>query len=108
MRRQVKPRIAAFISALQPSPVLDQQPQHGIAMRVRHPLGGPDLAGQAASSNSLRRTWPPRCMHDTWHCMIEVEADQLKDAIEHMHGGSAQLAQSVPVHEMFEGGTVWE
>jgi hypothetical protein len=25
-----------------------------------------------------------------------------------MHGGSAQLAQSVPVRETFEGKTVWE
>jgi hypothetical protein len=29
-------------------------------------------------------------------------------AVEHMHGGSAQLAQSVPVREIFEGKTVWE
>src|SRR5712671_6830595 len=40
--------------------------------------------------------------------MAEVEADQLKQAVEQMHGGSAQLAQSVPVREIFEGKTVWE
>jgi hypothetical protein len=34
--------------------------------------------------------------------------DQLKGALERMHGGSAQLAQSVPVREVFEGNTVWE
>ena len=40
--------------------------------------------------------------------MAEVEADQLKQAVERMHGGSAQLAQSVPVRETFEGKPVWE
>ena len=40
--------------------------------------------------------------------MPEVEADQLKEAIERMHGGTATLAQSVPVRETFEGKTVWE
>jgi hypothetical protein len=33
---------------------------------------------------------------------------QLKDAVERMHGGTATLAQSVPVREAFEGKTVWE
>ena len=33
---------------------------------------------------------------------------QLKEAVENMHGGSATLAQSVPVGETFEGKTVWE
>jgi hypothetical protein len=40
--------------------------------------------------------------------MIEVEADQLKRTIEALHGGTATLAQSVPVHETFKGLTVWE
>ena len=40
--------------------------------------------------------------------MPEVEADQLKQAVENMHGGTATLAQSVPVRETFEGATVWE
>ena len=40
--------------------------------------------------------------------MAEVEVDQLKQAVEHMHGGSATLAQSVPVRETFDGKTVWE
>jgi hypothetical protein len=40
--------------------------------------------------------------------MIEVETDQLREAVEHMHGGTATLAQSVPVRETFEGKTVWE
>jgi hypothetical protein len=35
-------------------------------------------------------------------------ADQLRKAVERMHGGSAQLAQSVPVRETFEGKPVWE
>ena len=33
---------------------------------------------------------------------------ELKAAIENMHGGTATLAQSVPVTETFEGKTVWE
>lgn len=38
----------------------------------------------------------------------ETEADQLKSAIENMHGGIVRLVQSVPVRETFEGKTVWE
>src|SRR5438874_11082536 len=40
--------------------------------------------------------------------MAEVEAAQLKEAVENMHGGTATLAQSVPVRETFEGKPVWE
>jgi hypothetical protein len=40
--------------------------------------------------------------------MDETEAGQLKQAVERMHGGSAQLVQSVPVQETFEGKLVWE
>jgi hypothetical protein len=40
--------------------------------------------------------------------MAEVEANQLKQAVEGMHGGTATLAQSVPVRETFEGKPVWE
>ena len=40
--------------------------------------------------------------------MAEVEADQLKEVVEKMHGGTAALAQSVPVREAFEGKPVWE
>src|SRR2546423_11452900 len=41
-------------------------------------------------------------------CMAEVEADQLKEAVGKMHGGTATLAQSIPVRETFEGMPVWE
>lgn len=40
--------------------------------------------------------------------MTEVDAGQLKEAVENMHGGTAQLAQSVPVREEFDGKPVWE
>jgi len=40
--------------------------------------------------------------------MTEVDPDQLKQAVEHQHGGMATLAQSVPVKESFDGATVWE
>jgi hypothetical protein len=40
--------------------------------------------------------------------MTEVEADQLREAVQNMHGGTATLAQSVPVRETFQGQTVWE
>src|ERR1700722_16010702 len=40
--------------------------------------------------------------------MAEVEVDQIKQAVEGMHGGMAQLTQSVPVRETFKGKTVWE
>jgi hypothetical protein len=36
------------------------------------------------------------------------QIDELRRAIESQHGGSATLAQSVPVRETFEGKTVWE
>jgi hypothetical protein len=40
--------------------------------------------------------------------VTKATIDQLRDAIERMHGGSATLAQSVPVRETFEGKPVWE
>jgi len=40
--------------------------------------------------------------------MVEVEADELKRAVEAQHGGTATLAQSVPVRETFEDHPVWE
>jgi hypothetical protein len=40
--------------------------------------------------------------------MIESEERQLREAVEKMHGGTATLAQTVPVTEMFEGKPVWE
>src|ERR1700693_5721592 len=40
--------------------------------------------------------------------MIEVDARQLKEAIEAQHGGAATVVQAVPVKETFEGQTVWE
>jgi hypothetical protein len=42
------------------------------------------------------------------HAMTETEADQLRETVERMHGGTATLAQSVPVRETFEGQTAWE
>lgn len=40
--------------------------------------------------------------------MNEVSTDQLKQAIEAQHGGTATLVQSVPVKEVLDGKTVWE
>ena len=40
--------------------------------------------------------------------MKETSPDQLKQAVESQHGGTATLLQSVPVSETFQGGTVWE
>src|SRR5579864_5591382 len=39
---------------------------------------------------------------------MSSEAKALEEAVEKMHGGSATLAQSVPVRETFDGNTVWE
>jgi hypothetical protein len=36
------------------------------------------------------------------------DSPQLREAVERMHGGTATLAQSVPVRETFEGKPVWE
>lgn len=40
--------------------------------------------------------------------MIEVEASQLKRAVEAQHGCTATLIQSAPVKETFDGKTVWD
>ena len=40
--------------------------------------------------------------------MADVSPDQLKQAVEHQHGGKATLVKSVPVKEEFQGKTVWE
>ena len=40
--------------------------------------------------------------------MTEVAPSELKKAVESQHGGTATLVQSVPVHEEFEGKTVWD
>lgn len=40
--------------------------------------------------------------------MIDVDAKQLKQAVESQHGCTATLAHSVPVKETFGGKTVWE
>ena len=34
--------------------------------------------------------------------------EALREAVERMHGGTATLAQSVPVRETFDGKPVWE
>lgn len=39
---------------------------------------------------------------------LKENLKSLKRAIESQHGGTATLAQSVPVHETFKGQTVWE
>jgi hypothetical protein len=40
--------------------------------------------------------------------MAEVYPLELKRAVESQHGGTATLAQSVPVHEKHGGETVWQ
>ena len=40
--------------------------------------------------------------------MAEVEADQLKRAVEAQHGCTATFLQSVPVKETFDGKIVWD
>jgi hypothetical protein len=39
---------------------------------------------------------------------MDAPPKELSIAIERMHGGTASLAQSVPVRDTFEGKTVWE
>lgn len=40
--------------------------------------------------------------------MAEVSPDQLKQAVESQHGGTATFVQAVPVHETHNGETVWD
>jgi hypothetical protein len=39
---------------------------------------------------------------------MEVSAEQLKQAVEGQHGGTAILVGTEPVKEVFQGKTVWE
>ena len=38
----------------------------------------------------------------------EVSVDELQRSVEHMHGGTATLVQSIPILETFEEQPVWE
>jgi hypothetical protein len=40
--------------------------------------------------------------------VTEVSRDQLKQAVESQHGGTATFVQAVPVREMHGGETVWD
>jgi len=40
--------------------------------------------------------------------MSSADIEQLREAVESMHGGKATLAQSVPVTEKWRGKTVWD
>ena len=40
--------------------------------------------------------------------MPESNINQLKQAVESQHGGTATLSGSVPIKETFQGKTVWE
>lgn len=40
--------------------------------------------------------------------MSEVSADELREAVEHLHGCRAKLREVVPVHEEFRGQVVWD
>jgi len=39
---------------------------------------------------------------------LEVDASELKQAVESLHGGRAKFVQAVPVHEERGGQTVWD
>jgi hypothetical protein len=39
---------------------------------------------------------------------MEVSVDQLNQAVEGQHGGTATLVDALPVKELFQGQTVWE
>ncbi|MBL8531776.1 MAG: hypothetical protein JNK94_08580 [Hyphomonadaceae bacterium] len=39
---------------------------------------------------------------------MDVDPDQLREAVESQHGGRAVFVQAVPVRDEFEGKTAWE
>ncbi len=39
---------------------------------------------------------------------IDTDTDQLKQAVENLHGGTAMFVEAMPVEETFEGHPVWE
>lgn len=65
-------------------------------MTARHGRG---VAG--LSSDSRPRYPAPELMD-------EAGNEALRDAIRHMHGCESTFVESVPVHETFDGQTVWE
>lgn len=79
-------------------------PKGGVCCRAER-LREKTVAGRATPLGPPI-AWPPPCM--IYGSMTEVEADQLKHAVENMHGGSATLAQMVSVRETFRGQAVWE
>ena len=40
--------------------------------------------------------------------MTDADTNQLKQAVEHQHGGTAIFVEVLPVEETFEGRPVWE
>lgn len=56
--------------------------------------------------------WPPPFVYQLVSqygiAMGEVDADQLKHAIESQHGGTAMLVQAVPVNESLNDQPVWQ
>jgi hypothetical protein len=40
--------------------------------------------------------------------LTEISPDQIKQAVESQHGGTATFVQSVPIHEEHAGQTVWD
>jgi hypothetical protein len=63
------------------------------------------LAARALESEDHRAL---RANQTSGQTMIEIEADQLKRAVEVQHGATATLVQAAPVKETFKGSTVWE
>jgi len=39
---------------------------------------------------------------------MEVSSNELRKAVEAQHGGTATLVTKLPVHEVFQGKTVWQ
>lgn len=46
--------------------------------------------------------------YEIFSLMIEVNPNQLKQAVEGQYGGKAVLVDAMPVKELYEGKTVWE
>src|ERR1700730_996524 len=70
---------------------------------LRQPIGR-----RQRSLKGKKRSLISAFRHGRYRKVASMETDELREAIERLHGGSATLAQSVSVRETFDGKPVWE
>ena len=79
------------------------------ALEVDAPGSDPSDVSWSAIEYGISETWRSTLRLSTVQCMTmpDAAADQLKQAVETQHGGTATHVQSVPVHQSQNGKTIW-